>query len=63
MKYAQLKELSTEDLQKKVVETRKELIKLNGSVATGTNQENPGLIRQTKKTIARLLTEINARGK
>ena len=62
MKYAEMKELETSAIEKKIDEARFELVKLNGAVASGTNAANPGLIRQTKKTIARLLTELNARG-
>lgn len=62
MKYAEMKELETSAIEKKIDEARFELVKLNGAVASGTNAANPGLIRQTKKTIARFLTELNARG-
>jgi len=39
----------------------KELIKLNAQVATGTRPENPGRIREIKRTIAKLLTKKNTK--
>ena len=63
MKNAELRELETTAIEKKIEEARFELIKLNGAVASGTNAANPGLIKKTKKTIARLLTELSTRGK
>jgi large subunit ribosomal protein L29 len=57
MKYTkELKGLSTEDLKKRLVELKKELLKLNVQVATGSNPENPGMLRLIKKNIARILT-------
>ncbi len=57
MKYTkELKGLSTEELKKKLVELKKELLKLNVQVATGSNPENPGMLRLIKKNIARILT-------
>ena len=57
MKYSkELKGLSTEELKKKLVELKKELLKLNVQVATGSNPENPGMLRLIKKNIARILT-------
>jgi len=43
----------------KIVEFRKELVKLNAQAATGTAMKNPGQLKQTKKNIARLMTLIN----
>ena len=54
MKYAKLKELSTADREKKLIEAKKDLLKLNGQVATGTIPKSPGQIRELKRTIAKL---------
>lgn len=61
MKNKEIAELSTEDLLTKCSELRSELIKLNVSVSTKTSLKNPGQIKSTKKTIAKILTELNAR--
>ena len=61
MKNKEIAELSTDDLHTKCGELRSELIKLNVSVSTKTSLKNPGQIKSSKKTIAKILTEINAR--
>jgi ribosomal protein L29 len=58
MKIKELKSKSKEELESQLVESRKELIKLNTQVATGTTLKSPGLVKKTKKTIARILTEL-----
>lgn len=60
MKYKQVKTLLPEDQQKKIAESKIELIKLNGQVATGTAPKSPGRIHQLKKTVAQILTAQNA---
>ena len=59
MKINELRELKQEDLKSKIVELRKELIVLNAKRARGTTLEKPALIRNTRRTIARILTLMN----
>lgn len=47
-----------EEMKLQLIELEKELIKLNTQVATGTTLKNPGQVRKTKRTIARLLTKL-----
>lgn len=54
----ELGKMSTVQLKEKISELRMELVKLNAQVATGTTPKSPGLLRQTKKNIARSLTLI-----
>jgi large subunit ribosomal protein L29 len=54
MKFAKIKELSPEDREKKLVEAKKDLLKLNGQVATGTVPKSPGQIKELKRTIAKI---------
>ncbi len=54
----EIKRTSKEDLEKKEFELRKELIKLNAQVATGTQLKSPGQIKQIKRNIARIATEL-----
>lgn len=61
MKIKEIRALSNEDMVAKVAELRKELIKLNAQVATGTTLKSPGQVKQTKKTIAKLLTILHER--
>lgn len=56
MKIKELRKTAPEELDKKLGELRKDLVKLNAQVATGTGVKSPGQIRQIKRTIARILT-------
>ena len=60
MRAKQLRELSDEDLDKKMAETRKELFQLRFQTATG-GLENSARLRGTKREIARILTIKNER--
>jgi len=59
----EIRSLSDDALKSRVAELRKELMKLNAQVATGTIPKSPGAIRKSKRTIARALTILNERGK
>jgi len=60
MKQEVVKEMSTADLRDRLVEERKHLtkLKLNHAVSP---LENPHVIVESKKTIARMLTELKKR--
>lgn len=51
-----LRELSDEELKKKISEIRLELMKELGNVKMGRPVKNPGRIRNLRRTLARLLT-------
>jgi len=55
-----IKDMSTADLQEKLEQTREQLVKmrLNNVVSA---LENPNQIRNTRKNIARYLTELRRR--
>jgi len=59
MKAKDIAKLNPDDLNKKLIELRKELIKQNAQVATGTTPKSPGQIKDIKKTIAKILTALN----
>jgi large subunit ribosomal protein L29 len=64
MKINEIREMSAEDLDKKLAELKEELFNLRFQMATG-QCENPMKIREVKKSIARIKTvqrqnEINA---
>ncbi len=50
------------DLINRLNELRLELVKEKGQIAIGGSPTNPGRIKETKKTIARILTELKRRG-
>ncbi|MBI4141507.1 50S ribosomal protein L29 [Candidatus Woesearchaeota archaeon] len=56
MNHKELKTLPKTDLQNKRIELYKELMKENAQIAIGTLPKNPGKIKLSKKTIARINT-------
>ena len=60
MKNAEIRKLTTEEINKKIVETKEELFNLRMKQATG-NLENPSRIRELRKTVARLKTILRER--
>ncbi len=54
---SELKKMSREDLKKKLNELRLELMKLNAQRVVG-GSVNPGRLRETRRTIARILTYL-----
>lgn len=61
IKNKEIQGMSDEDLNKKLEELRKELIKENSQIATKTMPKNPGGVKNTKKIIAQILTEKTKR--
>ena len=59
IKARELRKLSKEELNNKVKDLRKDLIKINAQRSTGTAVENPGKIKQVRKAIARIFTVMN----
>ncbi|MBI1973524.1 50S ribosomal protein L29 [Candidatus Micrarchaeota archaeon] len=57
-----LKGMNSEELETKRSEIEAELSRERGSVAAGTKAENPGRIREMRKTIARIETIKRERG-
>ena len=60
MKPAEIHELSADDLQSKLKEARAELFNLRFQMATS-QLDNTARVRQVKKDIARIQTEMRAR--
>lgn len=60
MKAAEIQKLSGEDLQTKLKEARAELFNLRFQMATG-QLDNTARIKQVKKDIARIQTEMRNR--
>ncbi len=63
MKLKEIRTLDKSTLNEKKVELKKELVKMNAQVAIGTALKNPGQVREIKKTMARILTIEQERGK
>lgn len=60
MKQSEIKELSTNDLLERLEQEQKQLVKLKINHAV-TPIENPNKIKEYRKTIARLKTEVAVR--
>ena len=60
MKVKEIRELSTEEINKKLVETKEELFNLRFQQATG-NLEKPSRIRDLRHDVARLKTVLRER--
>lgn len=60
MKNKDIRELSTEELNKKISEYKEELFNLRFSQATG-NLEKPSRIRELRKLVARMKTILRER--
>ncbi|HLC22553.1 MAG TPA: 50S ribosomal protein L29 [Candidatus Nanoarchaeia archaeon] len=62
-KTSELRGMSTQLLEEKLSELKKNLMKINAQIATGTIPENPGNVRNIKKTVARILMIITEKKK
>lgn len=51
--------MNENQINEKLIDLKKEMLKINGQIATKTTPENPGRVREVKKTIARLYTLIH----
>jgi large subunit ribosomal protein L29 len=60
MKASEIRELSAEDLNDKLRDARAELFNLRFQMATS-QLDNTARVKQVKKDIARILTEMRAR--
>ena len=60
MKINEIRKLTTEEINKKIVDSKEELLKLRMKQATGT-LENPARIPELRKDVARLKTILNSR--
>lgn len=62
MKISELREMTVEELNVKELEIRRELLKQNAQVATGTTPKNPSQLKTLKQTIAKIKTTIQEKG-
>lgn len=61
MKAKELKSMSDQELKEKLSDLKKELMKHNAQISTGTTPKSPGQVKETKKTIARILTVLGGK--
>ena len=58
MKIKELRGMDIESLNVKLLDLKKELIKVNAQIAIGTTPKSPGQVKAIKKTIAKILTVL-----
>ncbi len=58
----ELRKLNKEELIKKLDMLRKEMIKVNSKRYSGQPPENPGKVKEIRRTIARILTILREKG-
>lgn len=63
LRKTEIKNMDTKTLNDKLVSLKKELVKINAQIAMGTLPENPGRIKEVKRTIARIITKLNKKSK
>ncbi len=56
LRNSELREMNNEELDDKLVQLQNDLMKIRGVLASGGIPENVGRMRETRKTIARILT-------
>ena len=56
-------QMSMEQMLRRLEELREELLQLRAQQALGGSSSNPGEFKQTRRSIARLLTSINSEKK
>ena len=59
---ADVRKMNDADLDKKIEDLKKELMRLRTQISQGTAPEKPGRVKEIKKTIARILTIKRERG-
>lgn len=62
-KTRELERMRKAELESRLAELKKELMKHNAQIATGTIPKSPGLIKQTKKEIARITMFIETKNR
>jgi large subunit ribosomal protein L29 len=63
MKQKEIISLSVPELNSKLNELRKNLMKENAQIAIGTTPKSPGIVRSMKKTIAKIMFTIHNKSK
>ncbi len=61
IKKKELSSMSQEDIRKRIEEFRLEMSKIKSQINVGGAASNPSRIRGLRRTIAKMLTEINKR--
>ncbi|MFB6145057.1 MAG: 50S ribosomal protein L29 [Candidatus Nanohaloarchaea archaeon] len=61
LKAQEIREMDEAELKEKLSDMKKEIVEERGQIETGGFADNPGRIKEMKKTIARIKTVLNER--
>ena len=61
LKINEIREKSESELNEKVNDLKKEIVEEKGQIETGGFAENPGRIKEMRRTIAKIKTVLNER--
>ena len=59
LKADEIRNMSESELREKMSDLKKEIVEERGQIETGGFADNPGRIKEMKKTIARIKTVLN----
>lgn len=63
MKAKEIRLMNEIDLESKMLELKKELMKINSQIAIGTIPKNPDKVKNIKRTVAKIITIKNQKMK
>lgn len=55
----EIRDMSTDELKEEMTDLKQELVEERGQIEVGGFSENPGRIKEMKRTIARIKTVLN----
>lgn len=61
LKTQEIRDMDESELREKMSDLKQELVQERGQIETGGFADNPGRIKEMKKTIARIKTVLNER--
>ncbi len=61
LKTSDIRDMDESELREKMRDMKKEIVQERGQIETGGFADNPGRIKEMKKTIARIKTVLNER--
>lgn len=61
LKTSEIRDMGKDELQEKMNDLKKELVEEKGQIETGGFADNPGRLKEMRRTIARIKTVLNER--
>jgi len=61
LKTSELRDMGKDELNEKLTDLKKEIVEEKGQIETGGFADNPGRMKEMRRTIARIKTVLNER--